>query len=175
MSCVLATARLDLVPATAERLRCELRSPSTLAEALGARVPSEWPPELYDRAAAQWWLAAYERGEAPGCWGQYYFVLRGPEGARVAVGVGGFRGAPREGAVEVGYSVLAPWQRQGIASEAVGGLLSLAFATPCVARVVAETMPDRVASIAVLRRHGFAPVGEGSEPGVLRFARERPA
>jgi ribosomal-protein-alanine N-acetyltransferase len=175
VSCVLATARLDLVPATAERLRAELRSPSALAEALGARVPSEWPPELYDRAAAQWWLAAYERDEEPGCWGQYYFVLRRPEGARVAVGVGGFKGAPREGTLEIGYSVLAPWQRQGIASEAVGGLLSLAFATPCVARVVAETLAEGVASIAVLRRHGFAPGGAGSEPGVLRFARERPA
>jgi RimJ/RimL family protein N-acetyltransferase len=170
---VLATARLDLVPATAERLRAELRGPAALAAALGARVPPDWPPGLYDRAAVEWWLAALERGEEPGCWGSYYFVLRGAESARVAVGVGGFKGVPREGAVEIGYSVLAGWQRRGIASEAVGGFLSLAFASRCVARVLAETLPELPASIAVLRRNGFAAAGPGSEPGVLRFVRER--
>jgi len=170
---VLATARLDLVPATVARLRAELRSGAALAEALGARVPPEWPPDLYDRAAAEWWLVALERGDEPGCWGPYYFVLRGAEGSRVAVGVGGFKGAPSGGAVEIGYSVLAPWQRRGLASEAVGGFLSLAFASRCVARVVAETLPELAASIAVLRRHGFAAAGPGAEAGVVRFVRER--
>lgn len=172
---MLATPRLDLVPATVTRLRAELRGGGALAEALGARVPPEWPPDLYDRAAVEWSLAKLERDDEPGCWGQYYFVLRGDGSSRVAVGVGGFKGAPDGGAVEIGYSVLAPWQRRGLASEAVGGLLALAFASRCVARVVAETLPELGASIAVLRRHGFAPAGSGSEPGVVRFVRERRA
>jgi hypothetical protein len=69
--CVLSTARLDLVPATEERLRAELRSAPALAS---------------------------------------------------GVGMGGFEGAPRQGA-----------------------------------------------------RHGFTSAGTGSEPGVLRFVRERGA
>jgi RimJ/RimL family protein N-acetyltransferase len=172
---VLATARLDLVPATVARLRAELRSGGALAEALGARVPPEWPPPLYDRAAVEWWLARLERDDGPGCWRQYYFVLRGDAGSRLAVGVGGFKGAPAAGVVEIGYAVLPAWQGLGLASEAVGGFLSLAFASRCVHKVVAETLPALAASIGVLRRHGFAPAGSGSEPGALRFERERRA
>jgi RimJ/RimL family protein N-acetyltransferase len=172
--CLLATARLDLVPATVERLRAELRGALALAAALDARVPAEWPPELYDRAAVEGSLAALLEREV-GCWGTYYFVLRENGGRRVAVGIGGFKGEPREGAVEIGYSILAPWRRRGLASEAVGGLLALAFACRSVGRVVAETLPELEASIAVLRRHGFAPAGAAAEPGVLRFVRERRA
>jgi hypothetical protein len=38
-----------------------------------------------------------------------------------------------------------------------------------VRRVIAETLPDLVGSIGVLRRRGFRLKGEGSEAGVIRF------
>jgi len=38
-----------------------------------------------------------------------------------------------------------------------------------VQRVIAETLPELTPSIGVLRKCGFRPVGEGSEPGVIRF------
>lgn len=173
---VIATARLDLLPGTPERLRAERRGAAELAVALDAAVPPAWPPDLYDRAAVEWSLAAHATPPGPGSYSSYYFVLReGDDGRRIAVGVGGFKGRPdADGNVEVGYSVLADHQRCGIATEAVGGLLQHAFADPAVARVLAETLPELKVSIAVLRKHGFAFLGDGSEPGVIRFALERP-
>jgi RimJ/RimL family protein N-acetyltransferase len=38
-----------------------------------------------------------------------------------------------------------------------------------VTRVTAETYPELVGSIGVLRRCGFRFIGEGSEPGVIRY------
>jgi ribosomal-protein-alanine N-acetyltransferase len=71
--------------------------------------------------------------------------------------------------VEVGYGIVRDQHRHGYASEAAGGLLARAFASPDVTRVTAETYPELVGSIGVLRRCGFRFIGEGSEPGVIRY------
>jgi RimJ/RimL family protein N-acetyltransferase len=71
--------------------------------------------------------------------------------------------------VEVGYGIVRDQHRQGYASEATRGLLARAFASPEVTRVTAETYPELVGSIGVLRRCGFRFIGEGSEPGVIRY------
>jgi uncharacterized damage-inducible protein DinB len=85
-------------------------------------------------------------------------------------GIVGFKGRPNaEGTVEIGYSVLAEYQRQGIASEAAAGLVEQAFRAGDVRRVIAETLPALTGSIRVLERNGFRLIGEGSEPGVIRF------
>jgi RimJ/RimL family protein N-acetyltransferase len=47
--------------------------------------------------------------------------------------------------------------------------LERAFGLPEVTRVIAETLPDLTPSIGVLKKCGFRLVGEGSEPGVIRF------
>jgi RimJ/RimL family protein N-acetyltransferase len=51
----------------------------------------------------------------------------------------------------------------------VRGLLSQAFALPAVHRVIAETLPELAPSIGVLRKCGFGLIGDGSEPGVIRY------
>ena len=86
------------------------------------------------------------------------------------VGTAGYKGPPDpEGTVEVGYGVVRDQQRRGYASETVRGLLANAFARPAVRRVIAETYPELVASIGVLRKCGFRHIGGGSEPGVIRY------
>jgi len=75
--------------------------------------------------------------------------------------------------VEVGYGVLPGFRRQGYATEAAQGLIAHAFAHPEVALVIAETLPDLFPSIGVLRKIGFVYVGEGSEPGVVRYELRR--
>jgi RimJ/RimL family protein N-acetyltransferase len=40
---------------------------------------------------------------------------------------------------------------------------------PSVRRVIAETYPALIASIGVLQKCGFRSIGDGSEPGVIRF------
>ena len=73
------------------------------------------------------------------------------------------------------YGIVAEHQRQGYATEAVHGLVAHAFRRPEVERVIAETLPELVASIGVLAKCGFEPIDERSEPGVVRYALTRAA
>ena len=50
------------------------------------------------------------------------------EGApRALVGVIGFGGAPKDGRVVIGYSIAPEFRRRGVASEAVGALVTWAL------------------------------------------------
>ena len=84
---------------------------------------------------------------------------------------GGFMGAPEDGAVEIGYSVLPAFQRQGYATEMAAALADWALAQPGVARVVAEADAENTPSVRILRRLGFAETGPGREPGHRHFER----
>ncbi len=167
---MIETPRLLLVPATPDHLRAELRGPAELAARLGYRVPPSWPPELYDTPAIEYTLAHLEAHPDSPQWGFYYFV-RKPEGGEEAfvLGAGGYKGAPENATVEVGYSILGEHQRRGYASEAVEGFLAHAFSHPEVRRVIAQTLPELVPSIGVLLKCGFRFVGEGSEEGAICY------
>jgi [ribosomal protein S5]-alanine N-acetyltransferase len=167
---VIATPRLELAAATPALLQAELRSAADLGSALGATVPAEWPPELYDRAAIEWTLRRLEAQPDAGAWSMYYIVRHAGDGAaRTLIGVCGYKGPPMDGAVEIGYGILPTYQRQGFATEAVAALLALAFGDPAVRRVTAETYPHLAPSIGVLEKSGFTFAGPGSEEGVVRY------
>jgi RimJ/RimL family protein N-acetyltransferase len=168
-----------LVPSTVELIRAELLAAHGLGRLLGARVPDDWPPDLYDEAAIRWWLEQLQSDVESAGWCSYYFVLDEGESPAVLIGAGGYKGRPRDGAVEIGYSIVAGHRRRGLASEAVAGLVENAFECPQVTRVIAQTLPDLHPSIGVLERNRFRLAGEGSEPGVIRYeltrAEYRPA
>ena len=109
-------------------------------------------------------------GEPLSEWWLYFVVLPQAHDGRTLIGSVGYKGPPSDdGMVEVGYGIVRDRHRQGYASEAARGLIARAFASPDVTRVTAETYPELVGSIGVLRRCGFRFVGEGSEPGVIRY------
>lgn len=167
---MITTERLKLIPATPELAEAAIGGGAELGAKLGARVPESWPPELLDQPALEFMRNRLREGpEQEGWW--IYFILLGDGGSnRVLVGGAGYKGPPSEdGTVEVGYGIVRDHQRQGYASEAVRGLVAGAFGNPAVRRVIAETLPELTASIGVLRKCGFTLIGEGSEPGVIRF------
>jgi RimJ/RimL family protein N-acetyltransferase len=174
------TARLVLIPATADTLRAELEGIPALAAALAAEVPEEWPPDLYDENATRWSLAALERDPGFAVWGLYY-VARSVDGGNHlrVIGTGGFKGPPdASGTVELGYAILASHRRRGYAREAVDGWLARAFADPHVNLVIAHTLTELVPSIAVLRSAGFSFAGRGDdpdEPNAVRYELDRNA
>jgi RimJ/RimL family protein N-acetyltransferase len=176
---VISTARLDLVPATIPMLRAAIEDHTRLGHLLDARVPVTWPPELLDTGALEWTIRAIDAGNQPH-WQMYFVVLRerapvvsklilrAP--ARTLIGSSGFKGHPSsDGTVEIGYGIVSDHQRRGYATETVRGLLDFAFAHPEVTRVIAETLPELEPSKGVLARTGFGFIGEGSEPGVIRY------
>lgn len=169
---MIRTARLRLVPATVEMLRADLaRDLERLGRLVGAAAPAVWPPELFDGEAIRYSIEDLESDPRNAHWSMCYFVREGAPGE--IVGVGGYKGAPLNGEVELGYSVLPAFRRQGYASEAVRGLVTRAFAYKEVERVSAHTLPELTASIGVLEKCGFRHVGPGEEAGTLRFERRR--
>ncbi|HJU64574.1 MAG TPA: GNAT family N-acetyltransferase [Gemmatimonadaceae bacterium] len=163
------TRRLALVSSTADLARAELRNAAELGQQLGVRMPDEWPPELYDDSAVRYWLDLLDSDPESAGWCSYYFVLHETDSPPVLIGAGGYKGKPRDGMVEIGYSIVGAYQRRGLASEAAAGLVENAFECPEVSRVIAETLPGLDASIGVLEKNGFRFIGDGSEPGVIRY------
>ncbi|HEU4632294.1 MAG TPA: GNAT family protein [Gemmatimonadaceae bacterium] len=171
----LRTARLDLVAATPTLLRAELSGADTLAAALGARLPAQWPPDLFEADDMARVLAALEAPDAEPGWQLRYLVERDAPGGACLVGVAGFGGPPSpEGTVLLGYSVVPEARGRGLATEATHALVAFAFTDPRTRRVAAETFPELAASIRVLEKAGFARADGAETPGAVRFVRERP-
>ncbi len=169
----LHTPRLHLIAATLELARADAGHRSTLSNLLNATIPADWPPPLNDDDSAGFFVRHLtEHPQAVG-WMIWYFI-RDDGHSRIAIGNGGFKGEPVNGDVEVGYSVIPQFQRQGYAGEAVGALVDWAFEPPAVNRIIAETFPEIHASRALLGKLGFHQTSGAAEPGALRFEKTRP-
>ena len=163
------TPRLKLIPATSS-----LGQGAIFFQLLGAQIPENWPPKLIVDALPHFLEQLEQNPELVGWLSWYWILMRKAGEESVLIGSGGFKDRPQpDGTVEVGYSVLPQHQGCGYASEAVGGLLYWVFAHGEVARIIARTLPQNRPSIRVLVKLGFDFVGQGSEPGTIRFALRR--
>ena len=89
----------------------------------------------------------------------------------MVVGGVGFKGSPNAtGEVEIGYAVVRAQRRRGLAVEAAAALVAWAFCDTRVGRVLARCQADNVASVHVLERLGFTPLGDGSANGATNGA-----
>lgn len=169
------TPRLQLVPASTASLEAELRHDrAALAELLSAQIPPGWPPDLYDDDACRYSLNRLRESPAPATWWTWYILLPRAQGKPNLVGVGGFKGPPINGMVEIGYGIVGEFQCQGYATEAAAGLVCWAGAHPEVRIVAAHTLPELTASIRVLEKNGFVRRGTPAEEGAIRFELDLP-
>ncbi|MBU1049966.1 GNAT family N-acetyltransferase [Candidatus Bipolaricaulota bacterium] len=163
------TPRLRLVAATATLTQLEIEHLPQFFKQLRVEPAPDWPsdnlrdvlPFFRDQLAGNASLVG---------WLSWYWILDESDGAKL-VGGGGFKGAPSDGMVEIGYEVRAACRGKGYATEAVGAQVAWAMSHPDVLRVIAETHIDNAASMGVLKKLGFRPVGPGSEHELLRFER----
>lgn len=128
-----------------------------LGRALGCEVADGWDVFPAALVRARDGLVA-DPGSAR--WGTRFFVLAEPH---ALVGFGGFKGPPREGAVELGYAVAPGFEGRGVATAAVAELVREAFEAPEVRRVLAHTLAEPGPSVRVLQKSGF--VYDGRAPG----------
>jgi [ribosomal protein S5]-alanine N-acetyltransferase len=106
-------------------------------------------------------------------WGTRFFVAGDPP---QLAGWGGFKGAPADGVVELGYEIAEGLRGRGLATAAVEEMLREAFAAPEVNAVIAHTLPEHNASTRVLEKAGFTRSGEAQDADVgtiWRWRRER--
>ena len=178
------TSRLELVEVTPELAKANLDDVALLARLLDARIPATWPPEHWEPEAIRWLLGLAQRNQHDRGWGAWYVVCRegdglssagaagaaGPTFRRTLIGTCGVKGPPdAQGVIEVGYGIVSECQRRGFASEATSALIDWALRDARVKMITAETFPHLVPSLGVMRRLGMQMIGDGSEPGVVRY------
>ncbi|MEY2935170.1 MAG: hypothetical protein RL033_5919 [Pseudomonadota bacterium] len=166
---MIETTRLKLVPATVAHARAELGDRAQFARLLGAEVPAGWPPESTADALPLFleWLEAAPA--SVGWFGWYALSLAGGTAAPILIGGGGFLGPPRDGQVQIGYSVLQQFQGSGFATELVSALVQWARRLQPAILIVAETEWANPASVRVLTKLGFVATGVSAESGGARF------
>ena len=71
-----------------------------------------------------------------------------------------FHSRPVEGAVEFGYTVFTPSQRQGFATEAAQAVMRWATERHGVRRFIASVRPDNLPSQRIVAKLGFRKVGQ---------------
>jgi RimJ/RimL family protein N-acetyltransferase len=150
----LMTSRLLLHPidvAEAERIIARAAAPEDA-------WAEDYPFDGDLRAVGGFLMASAERGEQRPF--GYYRVTRSSDG--LAVGGVGFKGAPNDGRVEIGYGLAPSSRGHGYAAEALIALLGVA-ATYGVVKVTADTTLDNVASQRTLVRAGFHLVATDEE------------
>ncbi len=176
----LASARLDLVPLDASTVETLLGGRrAAAASAIGAAVPDDWP-HSHDQSFLRLRLGQLQRDPASPQWLIRAIVLRA-EGTMVGhVGFHeppGVNGPAREGALEVGYTIFAPYRGRGLATEAVEALIRWAHDERGIRDFIASISPENAPSLAVVRKLGFVHIGEqwDEEDGLeLVFERSLP-
>lgn len=172
------TPRLELMEVTADVAQAELDDAGSLARLLDVEIPSSWPPEHWEPSAIQWLINLARKYPDDRGWGAWHVILRPSAGRehakRTLIGTAGCKGPPiADGMIEVGYGTLPEFQRRGYASEATAGVIQWALRDARVKTIAAETFPHLLPSIGVMRKLGMKHVGDGSEPGTIRYAMTR--
>lgn len=141
-----------------------------LASVLGHAVAPGWATF---RDALVWTRDAMSAAGTTSPWGTRFFVTDDPV---ELVGWGGFKGAPVDGVVELGYEIAEGRRERGLATAATRTMLAEAFADPAVSAVIAHTLAEQNASNRVLEKAGFAFDGlaedDGQEVWRFRLARD---
>ena len=154
----LRTANLELVPRTPEEMRATI-------EEMSADVKAHLSAD---------WLALFSTATIADPW-VHGFVVRQRSSGTV-VGQGGFKGPPRDGAVEIAYGTEPEHRGRGYATETAAALVDYAFTCADVRLITAHTLPDNAASKRVLMKSGFEYVGDVVDPEdglVWRFEKHK--
>ncbi len=159
------TERLRLVTITPAMLEAEAAGGVTLATALEAEVPADWPPEHW--APDVWAHIGVQFAAQPETLGWHRYIVREQRPVALLGCLGGFPCAA--GDVELGYSVVNSAQRQGYGSEAAAALIHWLLRRPEVHSVSAQAFETPRGSVRVMQRCGMRFVGAGDQAGTVRY------
>lgn len=143
---------LRVEQATAAHLRALLAGPDEFTRDFGLRVVDGY---VESDAAIERSLTWVRDGLDP-MWGSHLFIHR-PDAA--VIGLGGFKGAPVNDTVEIGYGIAPVYRRQGHATTAARVLVERARERG-VRHVIAHTLAQPNTSNRLLARLGFVHVAD---------------
>jgi RimJ/RimL family protein N-acetyltransferase len=140
---------VEVLPATPDHLRALIEGPGAFTERFGRPVE---PGYLSFDGVLEHSLETVTSGAVPAEWYTYLFVAPGPDGA--LLGIGGFKGPPQDGTVEIGYEIAPALRGRGLATAASVALIDIARDAGCTL-VIAHTLAERNPSTSVLTKLGF--------------------
>ena len=160
------TPRLRLVTLSTSLLQADFGGDvPRFAFLLHAVIPSCWPPENWEPHCFDFIQSMVADHPHTRGWNRYVLLQGQPS---VLVGtVGAFPRTPSE--VEIGYSILPPWQKQGYATEAARRLIHELLGTAYAQTITAQAFPHLIGSVRVMERCGMRFDGAGDEPGTVRY------
>jgi ribosomal-protein-alanine N-acetyltransferase len=163
------TTRLSLIAITPEMLFSEKNNDGRLGELIQCVVPANWPPTDWEPHVLDFLLAQFTENPDQLGWCRYVSFVR-PDGHRALIGtLGAFTRATRQSECEIGYSILAPYEGQGLATEGARALIDYLSGDARLSSVIAHSFPSLPASIRVMEKCGMVFDGEGEEPGTVRY------
>jgi RimJ/RimL family protein N-acetyltransferase len=129
------------------------------ATLLDATLPLEWPGDATARTLRRR-IRQLDADPSQQPWLLRAMLTREPGRPATLVGRIGFHAPPdARGALEIGYAVEPAHRRRGYATEAVAAMLAWAQREHGIRHFVASVSPTNVASLAVIRKFGFAQTG----------------
>lgn len=113
----------------------------------------------FTRSVFETWMQVYP------LWGYHlpwvgYFAVRREE----TVGVGGFKGRPKNNTVELAYGTIPEYEGQGVATKICQLLVKKAFEHNSVLQITARTLPAVSASTRILGKNNFEKQGLVEDP-----------
>ncbi|MEZ4983269.1 MAG: GNAT family N-acetyltransferase [Saprospiraceae bacterium] len=165
------TERLFLIPLKSVHLELLKESRPKLEEHLGLNpikrsISEEMETEMAE--AMDHWLNFTNKFPEEFCWGTNWEMVF--KSTNQSIGSIGLSGLPNEnGEVAIGYVVDDNFQKKGIASEAVRGLVNWVFMHENARIMIAYTPVENLASQKVLEKNGFSNAGEIEEDGQACF------
>jgi [ribosomal protein S5]-alanine N-acetyltransferase len=169
-----ATASFAMLTLSIEDLQAMIKAPARFTEQHAITLAEGIPQQAFVLQRA---LAQMQAQPADADWHAARLYVLHQRNARFAVGMGGYKAAPSQAAVEIGYGVSPSWRGKGVATQGCALLCEHAFAAG-IKEVFATTLPKNIASWRALQSNGFARSGEVQDPedGLLwRWSKFNPA
>jgi ribosomal-protein-alanine N-acetyltransferase len=173
-SAITTTNRLELRPFSPQSLLALVESEAAFERVFGLPPAPGLRGFFASGEIAPQWFEMLRQATAADPWTFGFAVIDRASGS--VIGSAGFKGAPREGMVEVAYGLVPSFEGKGCATEALRQLIGFAVQDGRVKLLRAHTLPARNASTRVLQKNGFLHQGEVIDPDdgpVWRW--ERPA
>jgi [ribosomal protein S5]-alanine N-acetyltransferase len=168
---VLFSSRLRLATMSVCALQSELTKDGRLGTILNAEVPGEWPPEHWEPHVFELLLGMFEGNHEQPRLCRYVLLPRENYLPLLIGVVNGFLWRERPGEIEIGYSILSAFQRNGYGYEATERFVQFLSEDWPHLGLMAQTYPHLTGSVRILERLGFQPDGPGQEEGVVVFRR----
>src|ERR1700739_1022984 len=138
----IATSRLALIAITPAMLQSEQANDHRLGELIQCAISPNWPPVDWEPHVLDTLLTQFERYPEQVAWHRYVAFLN-TNGSRTLIGtLCAFWRESYSHECEIGYSILPPYERRGLATEGTRALIDLLRKDARLTSVLATTFPS---------------------------------